>query len=103
MRIKFHPVAFTEYKGLPPTWQGRIRDILHAIRTNPLEGDHMYLERELYCSHRVRVDDFRVVYRVFPAMDVIAVIGIGHKPVAYHMAAINRIWGFLKSWRKGTY
>ena len=88
------------YQSLSRRWRERYDDEIDKIRKGEKRGDHLYLENELYCNDRIRVDDHRLVYRFFPDQELLVIIGIGHKPNSYGMAKLVPIWDFLRSLRR---
>ena len=103
MELKWIPEAAEAYRGLSSSWKRRTDEVLDSVSKNPGRvGDHMTLEAELFCNHRVHVSNQRVVYRVFPNMDIIAVMGVGPKLSAYAMArrAFEVVWNMIRFWRR---
>ncbi len=102
MDLNWIPEAKQAYDGSKRKWKELYDAVLDKIIDAPGYGDHMYLEKRLHCNHRVHVSDHRIVYRIFSSMDMVVVMGIGHKPDAYDMArnAFAKVWGLLTGWRR---
>ena len=76
--VKIHRLVLEEYfKGIPAEYKARIlKTIQKKLSLNP-EGYGKPLQGEFFGYWRLRVEDYRVVYRVIKKEIVVLVIKIG--------------------------
>jgi len=93
--IIWHEDASRVYQDMSTAQKERIKDDVKLLRRDPLAGEH--LNRELYCNRKMRTNDYRLVYKFLENQDMLVVTGLGHKPQAYAMAAIAKVWELARS------
>jgi mRNA interferase RelE/StbE len=70
-------------KTLPAHVQARLSDRLESLRHDPQASGAVALQGPLHGLHRVRVGDYRILYRFDPASETISVARIGHRSTVY--------------------
>ena len=80
--VEFLPSAERELDTLPRLLRGAALDLILSFEDDPFPPDHLKLEgdNDLY---RVRVDGWRIVYRVNPRRRRVRVERIRQRAVAY--------------------
>lgn len=80
--IEFKTSALRELKALERATQLRIATRIDALAANPFPADSKKLRGELNL-HRIRVGDYRILYRVHGKRVTIVVVKIGHRRDVY--------------------
>ena len=80
--IQFKPAALRQLEKLPRDLQKRIASKIQALRNDPFPSGCKKLFGESD-TWRVRVGDYRVIYRVRRGVLLILVINIGHRRDVY--------------------
>lgn len=80
--IQFKPAALRQLEKLPRNVQKRIASRVHAFRDDPFPSGCKKLLGEAD-TWRVRVGDYRVIYRVHRGVLLVLVINIGHRREVY--------------------
>ena len=81
-RIEFASSAVREFKALERTVQRRIATRIDALAANPFPSDVKKLQGAPE-HYRIRVGDYRVIYRVEKKIVTIVVVKIGHRREVY--------------------
>lgn len=85
--VKFHPDVVE--KDLPRIDNRIYKQILTAIeerlvQSSPLHGKP--LQKSLHGCRRLRIGNFRVVYKYYPEKDLILIVAIRHRSEVYAFA-----------------
>jgi mRNA interferase RelE/StbE len=80
--IQFKPAALRQLEKLPRGPQKRIASKIQALRDDPFPSGCKKLFGEPD-TWRVRVGDYRVIYRVHRGVLLILVVNIGHRRDVY--------------------
>jgi mRNA interferase RelE/StbE len=81
-RIKFKASAAKEFRKLPANIQKRLQIAINALRNDPRPSGSIKLKgsEQLY---RIRLGDYRVVYGVDDAIQVVFVTRVRHRRDIY--------------------
>jgi len=80
--LEFTASAVREFRALDPQLQRRISNKINALCGNPFPSGSKKLKGQ--AEHfRIRVGDYRVVYRIDGMRVVIVVVRIGHRREVY--------------------
>ena len=77
------PSAARTLMGIRGPVQERIRAAIRSLADDPTPADSIPMEGKAGGLHRVRVGDWRVVYRVQTSRKTVLVIRIGHRSEVY--------------------
>ncbi len=78
------PDARKELERIPPRMRQRIVDAIETLKVNPFWGkDIAKLRGDLTGRYRLRVGDYRVVYRVFEEQRIVVIEAIGTRGEMY--------------------
>jgi mRNA interferase RelE/StbE len=80
--IQFKPAALRQFEKLPRDPQKRIASKIQRLRDDPFPSGCKKLFGEPD-TWRVRVGDYRVIYRVHRGVLLILVVNIGHRRDVY--------------------
>lgn len=80
--INFAPAAAKQLRKFSHNAQVRIGDTIDKLANNPFPQGYKKLvgQKDLY---RVRVGDYRIVYKVYSGKLLILIVRIGHRKDAY--------------------
>lgn len=80
--VIFQPAAAREFRKLPPDIQKRMRPKIDALSKNPRPpGVEKLAGSE--DSYRLRVGDYRVLYRIKDNLLIVALVRIAHRREVY--------------------
>ena len=81
-RLEFAPRAHRQFGNLPGSIQARLRPAIEALAENPRPHGVKKLagEENLY---RIRVGDYRVIYKIQGEILVFLIVKIGHRREVY--------------------
>jgi len=92
-RLLYHPLVSEDIGGLPENIKNRIRTAIESrLVADPVRAGRP-LKQSLVGHRKMRVGDFRVVYRA--QGDKIVILKIGHRKDVYAKTA-PRVSGFAK-------
>lgn len=92
-RLLYHPLVSGDIEGLPENIKNRIRTAIESrLLPDPVRAGRP-LKQSLVGHRKMRVGDFRVVYRV--QGDAIVILKIGHRKDVYAKTG-PRVSGFAK-------
>ncbi|AAS14009.1 conserved hypothetical protein [Wolbachia endosymbiont of Drosophila melanogaster] len=75
--------------SLPEAIKPKIKDAIREyLATDPI-GNGVLLRNRLKGHRRIRVDDYRVVYRVNTAERKVTIVSIGHRDNIYKQAILD--------------
>jgi len=77
------PSAAPTLLGIRGPVQDRIRVAIRSLADDPTPADSISMEGKAHGLHRVRVGDWRVVYRVQEGRRTVLVVRIGHRNEVY--------------------
>jgi mRNA interferase RelE/StbE len=81
-RLLYHPLVTEDIKGIPRNHKNRIsRAIEKRLLTDPVRAGRP-LRQSLIGYRKMRVGDYRIIYRV--ELDAIIVLKIGHRKDVYN-------------------
>jgi mRNA interferase RelE/StbE len=80
--VNVAPSARRQLRRLPRAAQGRILDTMEALGTYPRPRGAVKLEASLHL-YRVRVGDYRIIYRISDNDSSVLVLKIGHRGDVY--------------------
>ncbi len=82
--VKFHRNAAKAYQRLPKAVKQRIDEAIETLRINPSYGkDICKLSGKLEGLHRLRVGEYRVIYRILEEQHLVIVEAIGTRGEVY--------------------
>jgi mRNA interferase RelE/StbE len=81
-RIAFTPAAYRQLQDIPKRDQRRIREKIDRLATNPRPPGAKVIQAGTGCL-RVRVGDYRIVYKINDDVLTVLVIRIGHRREVY--------------------
>ena len=81
-QITFSPAAYRQLEDLPKPDQRRIRERIDRLSTNPRPAGAKAIQGGGGIL-RIRVGDYRVIYKVEDDLLVVLVIRIGHRREVY--------------------
>lgn len=80
-RLLYHPLVAEDIEAIPQNLKNRIRIALERrLSMNPIQAGHP-LRQSLIGHRKMRVGDYRIIYRV--EHDAIIVLKIGHRKDVY--------------------
>ena len=82
-RVEFLPVARRELSALRGPVQDRVRTAIRSLAADPLPPDSIAMKGKGTGRYRLRVGDYRVVYRIHKERVTVLVIRIGHRREVY--------------------
>lgn len=80
--IEFTASATREFKALDRQIRRRVADKINALIENPFPSGVKKLQGEVE-HFRIRVGDYRVIYRIDGTRVVIVIVRIGHRKEVY--------------------
>jgi addiction module toxin, RelE/StbE family len=82
--VKFHRNAAKAYQRLPKAVKQRIDEAIETLRTNPFYGkDICKLSGKLEGLYRLRVGEYRVIYRILEEQRLVIVEAVGTRGEVY--------------------
>jgi mRNA interferase RelE/StbE len=81
-KIEIKESALKSLVEMPARQQLRIKRKIDVLAENPCPPGHRKIKGEEH-TYRIRVGDYRVVYRVFETTVVIMILRIGHRKDVY--------------------
>jgi len=82
--IEFHRNAAKSYQRLPKAVKRRIDEAIETLRANPFWGkDILKLRGNLAGRYRLRVGEYRIVYRIIEEQRLVIVEAIGTRGEVY--------------------
>ena len=81
-RIKFKASAAKEFRKLPANIQKRLQIAINALKNDPHPSGSIKLEGSEHL-YRIRLGDYRVVYGVDDAIQVVFVTRVRHRRDVY--------------------
>ncbi len=81
-RVQFSPSAAKRFSKLDPPIRNRIAPAVDAIVNNPRPAGAEKLKGEEN-AYRIRVGDWRIVYEINDAAQLVWVVRIGHRGDVY--------------------
>ncbi|MBI2434406.1 MAG: type II toxin-antitoxin system RelE/ParE family toxin [Candidatus Hydrogenedentes bacterium] len=81
-QIEWDPAAKREFRSLPRQLQSRIVSKINALAANPRPSGIRKLSGE-EDAYRLRVGDYRVVYRLLDRQVLIIIVRVRHRREAY--------------------
>jgi mRNA interferase RelE/StbE len=82
--IEFHRNAAKAYQRLPKAVKRRIDEAIETLRANPFYGkDICKLSGKLEGLYRLRVGEYRIVYRIIEEQQLVIVEAIGTRGEVY--------------------
>jgi mRNA interferase RelE/StbE len=82
-KIEFLPSATRELLALPEPDRDHVRDSIRSLADDPTPPDSIEMRGKGMGLHRLRVGNYRVVYRVQEERVRVLVIRIGHHSEVY--------------------
>ena len=84
-QIDYTDEARRSIHKLPGSYRQRIKRLIESLATNPLPKQAKEL-RELPDCYRIRIDEWRIIYRVHDAEILVLIIDVRFKtgPETYH-------------------
>ena len=81
-QVEWQTTALKEYAKLQPALQSRVKAAAKALEDNPRPVGSLKMagERDLY---RVRVGDYRLIYRIKDDIVLIVIVRVRHRREAY--------------------
>jgi mRNA interferase RelE/StbE len=79
--IEFSPVARKTFLKLPRQLQQRILQKINILTTNPRPADCKKLQNSE--NYRIRIGEWRIIYRVEDNILLITLLKIGHRREVY--------------------
>ncbi len=79
--MRFHPKAAKELQALGTAIQPRILTSVEALRTNPFKHGSVQLKGDR--ARRIRVGDYRIIFEVSTAENMITIFRVAHRREAY--------------------
>ena len=73
--------ARRELRAIPKDCYPAIRDAISALRTQPRPPGTVKLTGST--DYRVRVGDYRIIYRIDDARQIVTILGVGHRRDVY--------------------
>ncbi len=81
-KVEFSKAASKQFKKLPVNLQGRIQIKIDELATEPRpDGVKKLKDREN--AYRIKVGDYRILYKIIDDILLITVIKIGHRKDVY--------------------
>ena len=80
--VEFRPSALKALRGVAPSNRARISKAIEALADNPYPAGCKKLAAE-DGFWRIRVGDYRVIYKVIQERLVVTVVKIGHRREVY--------------------
>ncbi|MEJ7615007.1 MAG: type II toxin-antitoxin system RelE/ParE family toxin [Candidatus Fervidibacter sacchari] len=82
--VKFHRNAAKAYQRLPKAVKQRIDEAIETLRTNPFYGkDICKLSGKLEGLYRLRIGEYRVIYRILEEQRLVIVEAVGTRGEVY--------------------
>lgn len=81
-RIEFSRYAQKQFRKLPPQIQQRLEPQIDALTEKPRPSGAKKLEGEDN-QYRIRVGDYRIVYKIHDAVLLVILLRIGHRREVY--------------------
>ncbi len=81
-KLEWKKSARKEFKKLPKEDRRKIIESIENLVIAPFEGDFRKLVNYKN-AYRIRVGDYRVIYKVFKQLLVIEIIRVGHRKDIY--------------------
>ena len=82
-RVEILPAARRELLALRNPIQGRMRSAIRKLADDPLPADSIAMRGRGTGLHRLRVSDYRIVYRLQWERVRVLVIRVGHRSEVY--------------------
>jgi len=82
-RVEVESRAARQFRSLPPRARDRVLDALDHLREDPRPGSCLKLKGKGEPAWRMRVGDYRILYRIHDAEHLIRVYGIVRRDEAY--------------------
>jgi mRNA interferase RelE/StbE len=82
-RIEIAPAAYRDMKGIPKDAMRRIDAAILLLAQNPRPPKAKRLQGNLRDYHRVRIGDYRIIYRIEENRLVVCVVRIGDRKEVY--------------------
>ena len=89
-RVAFAPAARREFAKLAPAVQIRIQTAVDRLRGDPIPAGVEQLKGP-DALLRIRVGDYRIIYRVFDEQLLVLVLRTAHRSEAYRAAALRLV------------
>lgn len=86
-RLVFTPVADRQLDALPRDLLTRLRRRLEVLVTDPLQPGTKALTAQFRGLRRLRLGDYRVIYRVDEQVGMVKVVLLGHRRDVYDKLA----------------
>jgi mRNA interferase RelE/StbE len=80
--IEFAASALKEFEALDKVLQKRISERILALAGNPFPPGHKKLQAQPD-HYRIRVGDYRVIYRIDKGRIVVVIVRVGHRREIY--------------------
>jgi len=81
--LRFHPAVEGQLEKLDRSVAQRIREKLQWLTENASEIQHDSLRHELGGLYKLRVGDWRVIYRLSRQERMVLVVDLGHRSEVY--------------------
>jgi mRNA interferase RelE/StbE len=82
-RLQILPIASSELEATPKKVRERITSKIRALRDNPRPSGVKYLQGKLKGYCRIRSGDYRIIYAVLDAQQLVIVSVIGNRRDVY--------------------
>ena len=83
MRLVILPAARREIRRLAPDVASRVADAIDALAGNPRPPGCLLLQAQEGRTWRIRVGDWRILYEIDDAAEVLTVLRVLHRSKAY--------------------
>jgi mRNA interferase RelE/StbE len=80
-QLEYLPAATKSIEKLPPRMQGRLLTRLAALADNPRPPGSVKLAGQ--DAYRIRVGDYRIIYKIQDHVLLVVVIDVGHRREVY--------------------
>ncbi|RLD21723.1 MAG: type II toxin-antitoxin system RelE/ParE family toxin [Bacteroidetes bacterium] len=82
-KVEFTLKAIKDLRSIPRGYQGRILDKAESLSDNPYPRGCLKLKGLQEEFWRIRVGDYRIIYQVDDAVEIIDIRRIGHRQGIY--------------------
>ena len=82
-RVAILPAAFKQLAELPKPDQRRVQEAIDALASDPRPPGAKSLQGKSKGLHRIRVGNYRIVYRIRQSQLLVLVVRIGHRGSVY--------------------